>query len=305
MTILSIDETDLYYELHGEGPPLVFIHGASGTHLSWWQQVAELRYYYSCLIYDLRGYGRSRPKKPYDAGDGHLLLRDLEALIEHVGFGGQKLNLMGSSLGTAPALHFAVEHPARMEKLVLVCGTGGAVTPRIAAAAAERRKRLEERQRELQARFKSGDAPISARGVPPVRSPGEKERFAVAYHPYGPVGEAMHLDFPALTFLYAEIMASAEGPPTAKVMPVFDSRPVTAQEAGKLDFPVLVIGGTEDPLFAAEELEEVAKMFPRGECNLFEGAGHLAYFERPRRFNDAVLAFLRAGLPFGIRSSTS
>jgi pimeloyl-ACP methyl ester carboxylesterase len=37
----------------------------------------------------------------------------------------------------------------------------------------------------------------------------------------------------------------------------------------------------------------VAGMFPKGQSNLFKGAGHLAYFERPRRFNDAVLAFLR------------
>ena len=64
MTILSTDGADIYYELHGDGPPLVFIHGASGTHMSWWQQVAELRYHYSCLIYDLRvsvDRGRRRP----------------------------------------------------------------------------------------------------------------------------------------------------------------------------------------------------------------------------------------------------
>lgn len=293
MTILTTDETDLYYELHGEGPPLVFIHGASGTHLSWWRQVAELRYHFSCLIYDLRGFGRSRPKKNYDPGDGHALLRDLEALIEHVGFGGQKVNLMGSSLGTGPALHFAVEHPQRVDKLVLVCGTGGARTTRIEAGWDNRRRRMQERGRELHARFQSGAPAIAAKAVPPVRSAGEKERFAVAYHPYGPVGEAMHLDFPEMTFLYAEIMASSDGPPTAKTMPVFDARPVSAQEAGKLPFPVLVVGGTEDPLFAAAELEDLANMFSNGSCNLFKGAGHLAYFERPRRFNDAVLAFLR------------
>lgn len=154
MTILGVEGADLYYELHGEGPPLVLIHGASGTHLSWWQQVAELRYRYSCLIYDLRGYGRSRPTGTYDPGDGHA------------------------------------------------------------------------------------QAQAFPKGVPPVRSPGELERFAVAYHPYGPVGAAMHLDFPALTFLYAEIMASAGGPPTPATFPVFSTRPVTAKEAATLKFPV-------------------------------------------------------------------
>lgn len=295
MTILGTDGTDIYYELHGDGPPLVFIHGASGTHLSWWQQVAELRHHYSCLIYDLRGFGRSRPTKAYDVGDGHVLLRDLERLIEHVGFAGEKINLMGASLGTGPALHYAVEHRDRLDKLVLVCGPGGVTTPRIAASWEDRKNRMQSRGRELEARFRSGAAAINTPAIPRIRSAGEMERFAVAYHPYGPVGEAMHLDFPALTFLYAEIMASSDGPPTAQTIPVFAARPVTAEEAATLNFPVLVLGGTEDPLFSAAELEEVASVFPKGRCNLFKGAGHLAYYERPRRFNDAVLAFLRGG----------
>lgn len=289
MSLLQVDGAELYYELHGEGPPLVLIHGASGTHLSWWQQVAELRYHFSCLIYDLRGYGRSRPTGDYDPGDGHAHLRDLERLVEHAGFGSEKVNLMGASLGTAPALHYAAEHPQRIGKLVLCCGPGNVSTPRLQAGWEERKKRMQARYRQVDA-----SASPMPKGVPPVRSPGEKERFAVAYHPYGPVGEAMHLDFPALTFLYAEIMASAGGPPTPSTFPVFATRPVTAEQAAKLEFPVLVIGGTEDPLFSTAELEEVASLFPNGRCDLFKGAGHLAYYERPRRFNDAVLRFLKS-----------
>ena len=288
MSFVTLDGVELYYELHGEGPPLVLIHGASGTHLSWWQQVAELRYHFSCLIYDLRGYGRSTPTGQYDPGDGNAHFRDLEQLIDHAGFANTKVNVMGASLGTAPALHYAAEHPDRIDKLILCCGPGCVSTPRIRAGWEERRKRM-------QARYKQVDASESPmpKGVPPVRSPGEKERFAVAYHPYGPVGEAMHLDSPALTFLYAEIMASAGGPPTPSTFPVFSTRPVTGEEAAMLEFPLLVIGGTEDPLFPVAELEEVASLFPNGHSRFFKGAGHLAFYERPRRFNDAVLAFLK------------
>lgn len=292
MTILKADGTDIYYELHGDGPPLVFLHGASGTHLSWWQQVAEFRYHHSCLIYDLRGYGRSRPHGPYDVGDGNLLLRDLEQLIAHVGFAGEKISLIGGSLGTGPALHYAVKHRASIDKLVMVCGPGGVRTPRILAGADERKKRMLARRAELEQRFRSGNA-IGTKGVPRIRSEGEFERFAVAYHPYGPVGEAMHLDFPALAFLYAEIMASSDAPPTVQVQPVMNACPVTAQDAASLDFPVLVVGGTEDQLCPPEELQDVANVFPNGTCQLVKGAGHLVYYERPRRFNDMVLGFLR------------
>jgi pimeloyl-ACP methyl ester carboxylesterase len=288
MSMLVTDDAELYYELHGDGPPLVFIHGASGTHLSWWQQVAELRYHYSCLIYDLRGYGRSRASGEYDPGDGMAHQRDLERLIAHAGFGDQPLNLMGASLGTAPALHYAAEHAQQIASVILCCGPGCVSTPLIRTGWDERTKRMQARYRQVDA----SASPLPA-GVPAVRSPGEKERFATAYHPYGPVGEAMHLDFPALTFLYAEIMASAGGPPTPSTFPVFSTRPLSAEEAATLNFPLLVVGGTEDPLFSVAELEQVASLFPNGRSCFFKGAGHLAYYERPRRFNDTVMAFLR------------
>jgi pimeloyl-ACP methyl ester carboxylesterase len=295
MSFLKLDGVDLYYELHGEGPPVVFIHGASGTHLSWWQQIAELRHHFSCLIYDQRGYGKSRPTGPYNVGDGRLLYNDLRSLIGHVGFGAEKVSVVGASLGTAPALHYAMEHRDRIDRLVLVCGVGGTVTPLISVGWEQRYSRMKARQQGLPTgQPQLGGA--SRRGrVPPIRSAGEFERFAVAYHPYGPVGQTMHMDSPAITFLYAEIMAMAGGPPTVETLPCFKSRPVTAEEASTVQFPVLVVGGTEDPLFPPPELEEVGRLFPQGRTNLFKGAGHAAYYERANRFNDLVLDFLKHG----------
>jgi len=295
MSFLKCNGVDLYYELHGEGPAVVFIHGASGTHLSWWQQIADLRHKFSCLIYDQRGYGRSRPNGPYDIGDGGNLYRDLRALIEHAGFDSEKVSIVGASLGTAPALHYAMEHQAQIDKLVLVCGTGGVSTPVTNAGWQQRFDRMTARQKNLP----TGQPKLGGDGrlgrVPPIRSEGEYERFAVAYHPYGPVGATMHMDQPAQTFLYAEIMANAGGPPTVETLPCFKSRPVTAAEAAQVKFPVLVVGGSDDPLFPAPELEETARVFPNGRLNLFKGAGHLAYYEKANRFNDLLTDFLLHG----------
>src|ERR1700733_8402191 len=110
MSLLRAHGVDLYYELHGDGPPVVFVHGASATHLTWWQQIAFMRHRFSCLIYDQRCFRLSRPSEPYDVGDGTLLYGDLSRLIEHVGFDREKINVIGASLGSAPALHFAMEH---------------------------------------------------------------------------------------------------------------------------------------------------------------------------------------------------
>ncbi len=294
MSFLKMNGVDLYYELHGEGPPVVFIHGASGMHLSWWQQIAHMRHHFSCLIYDQRGYGRSRPGEPYDFGDGNLLYNDLRALTEHV-FGGDKFSIVGASLGSAPALHYAMEHKARIDKLVLVCGVGGMVTPTMSAGWEQRYARMKARQAGLApGQPQLGGATRRGR-VPPIRSAGEFERFAVAYHPYGPVGATMHMDQPALTFLYAEIMALSGGPPTVETLPCFNSRPVTPEEAATVEFPVLVVGGSDDPLFPSPELEELGTLFPKGRTNLFKGAGHAAYYERANRFNDLVTDFLKHG----------
>ena len=295
MTLLKSGEVELYYELHGEGPPVVFIHGASGTHLSWWQQIARLRHDFTCLIYDQRGYGRSRANHDYDCGDGNLLYQDLRALIEHVGLGERKVSIVGASLGSAPAMHDAMEHQSQIDKLVLVCGVGGVVTPRIKSGWEQRFARFKARQQGMAKGPPKLGRPGRLGHVPSILSEGEFERFTVAYHPYGPVGATMHMDSPDITFLYAEIMAMSGGPPILDVLPCFASRPVTEEEASAVPFPVLAVGGSEDPLFPSEELEELGKLFPKGRTVLFNGAGHAAYYERANRFNDLIRDFLQHG----------
>ena len=144
--------------------------------------------HYSCLIYDLRGYGRSRPTGSHDPGDGVLHLRDLEQLPAHTGLDGATLNIMGASLGTAVALHYAAEHAERIDKLILACGPGCVSTLLLLLLL---RAGWDGPNQRMQARYKQieqGGAAASPLppSIPPVRSAGKKERFATAYHLYGP-----------------------------------------------------------------------------------------------------------------------
>src|SRR5438094_6559471 len=54
-----VNGIELYYEVHGNGPAVVFAHGAGGNHLSWWQQVPVLARQYRCISFDHRGFGQS------------------------------------------------------------------------------------------------------------------------------------------------------------------------------------------------------------------------------------------------------
>lgn len=114
---------DLYYQDVGEGPPVVFLHGAGGNHLVWWQQVPAFADDYRCIVPDQRMYGLSA-----DAPDGpgvEAFVDDLAALLDHLGV--ERAALVAQSMGGWTAAGFAAEHPDRVAALVLADTPAGIV----------------------------------------------------------------------------------------------------------------------------------------------------------------------------------
>jgi pimeloyl-ACP methyl ester carboxylesterase len=60
MSWATCNGTRLYYEMHGGGPGVLFVHGSGGHHAAWWQQVPALRDDCTVITMDLRGFGCSR-----------------------------------------------------------------------------------------------------------------------------------------------------------------------------------------------------------------------------------------------------
>jgi len=61
MPTVERPDAEIYYEVHGgSGPAVVFAHGLGGNAASWWQQVPHFRDRYRVVIFDHRGFGRSR-----------------------------------------------------------------------------------------------------------------------------------------------------------------------------------------------------------------------------------------------------
>ena len=117
-----IGTAELYYEDHGSGPAVVFVHGAGGNHLSWWQQVPAFSRRYRCITYDQRGFGASRE----DAGGpgAAALADDLLGLLDHLGI--ERAHLVAQSLGGWATWGAAARHPGRVAALVMG-GTVGSV----------------------------------------------------------------------------------------------------------------------------------------------------------------------------------
>ena len=118
---IQTDGIDLYYQVVGEGAPVVFLHGFSGTHLSWWRQVPAFRDRYRCVAPDQRGFGRSRDRS--DGPGAAAFVDDLRALLDHLGH--DHVALVGHSMSGWPAAAFATRYPDRVAALVLSGTPGG------------------------------------------------------------------------------------------------------------------------------------------------------------------------------------
>ncbi|MGH7893425.1 MAG: alpha/beta fold hydrolase [Candidatus Binatia bacterium] len=132
MPFAEVPGASLYYEIHGAGPWLVFAHGAGGNHLSWWQQVPVFAGRFRCLVFDQRGWGRSRCDDPPDPGH---FAADLSALLDHVG--AARAALVGQSMGGWTVLGCALRDARRVTHLVLTGTLAGltdaAITTRLLA----------------------------------------------------------------------------------------------------------------------------------------------------------------------------
>lgn len=139
MPYVSSGAVRVYYESHGEGPAVMFIHGSGGNHAAWWQQVPVFARNYRVLTIDLRGFGRSDPVE--GGPDAQDFPDDLLAVLDHAGV--ERAVLIGQSIGAVAALQAAIRHPRRVAGVILAHSLGGMnhpdVTPLVKAdrAAAE------------------------------------------------------------------------------------------------------------------------------------------------------------------------
>lgn len=115
---------ELYYEDLGDGPPVVFCHGFSDNHLSWWRNLPAFSEDYRCVVPDQRTFGRS--VDPTDRGVT-ALADDLLALLDHLGL--ERAALVGHSMGGWPVGSVASQQPERVAALVLSASPGGLIEP--------------------------------------------------------------------------------------------------------------------------------------------------------------------------------
>ncbi len=106
----------MYYEIHGEGPPLILLHGAYMTIDMMGPLVAGLAESRQVIAAEMQGHGRTadadRPMSYEQMAD------DTAALARHLGV--ESADIVGYSMGGAAALQIAIRHPALVRRLVVM-----------------------------------------------------------------------------------------------------------------------------------------------------------------------------------------
>ncbi len=248
-----------YEETGSDAPALLFLHGAGGNHLSWWQQVPVFAEEYRCITVDQRGFGQS-PDVPGGPGPA-ALATDAIALLDHLGIA--RAAVVAQSMGGWAAVGAAVGAPGRLWAVVLANTVGNLTNPEIAA---------------LRQRFAGASPP----------------RPAVLWQ--AALGETFRRTQPVRAFLYAQI-ASTNSPLPADFRDQLGRLTTSIERYAATRVPTLFLTSDEDGLIWPELSKKVHEHVPGSRFERVEAAGHSTYFERPEVFNREVGAFLKAHRP--------
>lgn len=250
-------DAEIYYEMAGEGPAVVFAHGLGGNHLSWWQQLAHFSSSHTCVAFAHRGFPPSSAAPGESAPD--QFADDLAALIQELGF--KDVALVAQSMGGWTCLEYALREPKKVRSLVMASTSGTLDFNQLKNSEIEH----------WVGQSPSALAELQSRGIHPA------------------AGERMAREQPALAQLYWQISEMAPASFREDVRKrIRELRSRSPALLAQLPMPVLFITGDEDWVFPSAAGPALAALAPKGRAVRVPAAGHSVYFERAAQFNDIV-----------------
>ncbi|MEO1135125.1 MAG: alpha/beta fold hydrolase [Pseudomonadota bacterium] len=263
MPVLSTEDVDLYYEVLGEGPPLLLIAGLSSDGASWGPVAPSLAKSFTLIMPDNRGAGRTRDKGAISID---AMARDCAALLDHLSI--TQAHVLGHSMGGAIAMALASTAPDRVHRLALTATS--AKTP---------------------ARTISVIDSLLA-----LREAGVKDEiwlraffhwlFAPAFFENGAAVDAAI----ALAIAYPHAQSTADMRRQVDAIRAFDA----SQSPARLKAPTLVLMGEDDLMLPPEVVTAGFHAAPNKQVETLAGAAHSLHWDQPTAFTAAVSAFFRS-----------
>ena len=261
------DGVKLYYEVRGEGTPILFVHEFAGDHRSWEHQLRHFSRRYQCITYGARGYPPSDvPTDPAAYSQGRAVA-DAITVLDAVG--ADKAFVVGNSMGGFAVLHLGLRHPERLLGMVSSgCGYG---------AHPDKQETFRSESETIAQAFENegSEAMATWYGVGPAR---------VQYEAKDPAGHAEHV----------KVLAEHHPVGAALTMRgVQKSRPslyALQDDLAKVTLPVLIIAGDEDDGVLETDLM-LKRTMPRAGLAVLPRSGHVTNLEEPELYNGLLDSF--------------
>ncbi len=245
----------IHYEVHGDGPALIFVHANPFDRRLWMYQVARFSPFFRTISVDLRGYGLS--DKPETAFSLRDMTDDVLGICKDEGI--EKAIFCGCSVGSGISMLIGLEHPQLAQAVILVGGSSSGPRDAEAIVAGFRNRDLGEYLMSLMRGYVA---------------PG----FA---------------DTKLGTWLLNLFIENAHNLSAACIGQIFRARgsyDMTDRLAG-MKAPTLIINGEHDVSLAAGK--HSASLIPGAEHFVLPNTGHACCIEDPTGFDTAMIAFLK------------
>lgn len=261
MPLVNRKGVNVYYESHGSGLPIVFLHPWTTNRFIWASQIFEFAREHRCIVVDHRGHGLSdKPANGYAIGESAA---DVVAILDHAGV--DRAVLVGNSIGGMIAMQTSLDAPNRvLGNLILSSATNMAATMDPAAG--------EAMQKDWRSVF-SGLLSVA------VSAKSKAERPEILAFMEGCFRTPSN-------FTEAVFFASAADPNGVFNWNISDRLKDIKQ-------PTLIIAGEEDGATTVAHNQFLADGIPNSKIKFYKDVGHFCQLEKPMVFNDNLRSFVQ------------
>lgn len=255
---VTIYGAKIHYLEAGSGPAVILLHGLGGDVSNWFATIGPLSQKYRVIVPDQIGFGRSdKPMINYRVG---TLVDFLDALYKELKV--ERASLVGNSLGGWTAAAYALAHPEKVDRLVLVDAAGFALT---------------------------GDVnPRALNGLNPSTLEGAKQLLSQIFY-----NKQMFASDAAAGLILTRRMMAGDGYTIQRFIDsVVNGEDMLDRSVSAIKQPTLIIWGREDALTPLALGERFKKEINGSELLIIEKCGHVPQLEKSAEFNAALMKFL-------------
>ena len=248
----------IHYLEAGSGPPVILLHGLGGDASNWASTIGPLSQKYRVIVPDQIGFGKSdKPLINYRVG---TLVDFLDGFYKELKL--DRASLVGNSLGGWTVAAFAIAHPAKVDRLVLVDAAGFSIT---------------------------GDLdPKVLNGLNPSTRDAVKQMLPLVFY-----NTQMFASDIAVDAFFARRVGAGDGYTIQRFIDsISRGEDVLDKRLGSVKAPTLVLWGREDGLTPLAMGERFKKEISGSQLFIIEKCGHVPQLEKAAEFNTALMKFL-------------